>query len=181
MFAELGTSQLIHEILVTLMAEVAAIVNARPIAAIPSDVDEPQPLSPAILLTLKTRPLGPPPGKFVPTDLYARRRWRRVQYLADQFWLRWKREYLQSLQPRKKWQVPRRDLNDGDIVLVREKDQPRNDWPLGRVSAVKKSEDGHVRSAEIAILKEGKMKTVLRPIKELVLLVPTAKGNANPE
>ena len=41
MCAELGTSQLSHELLVTLMAEVAAIVNARPIAAVPSDVDEP--------------------------------------------------------------------------------------------------------------------------------------------
>ena len=66
------------------MAEVTAIVNARPIAAMPNDVDEPQPLSPSILLTMKTRPLGPPPGNFTPTDLYACRQWRRVQYLADQ-------------------------------------------------------------------------------------------------
>jgi len=43
MFAELGRSQLTHELLVTLMAEVAAIVNARPIAALPSDVDDPLP------------------------------------------------------------------------------------------------------------------------------------------
>lgn len=80
MFAELGSAQLTHELLVTLMAEVTAIVNARPIAAMPTDADEPQPLSPSMLLTMKTRPLGPPPGNFVPLDLYARRRSRRVQY-----------------------------------------------------------------------------------------------------
>ena len=84
MFAELGSHQLTHELLVTLMAEVTAIVNARPISAIPTDADEPQPLSPSMLLTMKTRPLGPPPGNFVPPDVYARRCWRRVQYLADQ-------------------------------------------------------------------------------------------------
>ena len=49
MFAELGSAQLTHELLVTLMAEVTAIVNARPIALVPTDVDEPQPLSPSML------------------------------------------------------------------------------------------------------------------------------------
>ena len=41
MFTELGQSQLTHKLLVTPMAEVVAIVNARPIAALPSDVDDP--------------------------------------------------------------------------------------------------------------------------------------------
>ena len=62
MLLEIGPRQLTHELLVTLMAEVSAIVNARPIATIPSDIEEPQPLTPAMLLTLKTRPLGPLPG-----------------------------------------------------------------------------------------------------------------------
>ena len=35
MFLEPGSNQLTHELLVTLMAEVSAIVNARPISAIP--------------------------------------------------------------------------------------------------------------------------------------------------
>lgn len=55
MFAELGRTQLTHELLITLMAEVVAIVNARPISALPSDPDDPRPLSPAMLLTMKTR------------------------------------------------------------------------------------------------------------------------------
>ena len=149
MLAELGSDQLTHELVVTLMAEVTAIVNARPIAAIPSDVDDPQLLSPAMLLTMKTRPLGPPPGDFQPPDLYARRRWRHIQYLADQFWLRWRRESLQSLQARKKWQEPRRNLNVGDVVLLKEEGDYRNDWPSGRVLAVFESEDGYVRKAEL--------------------------------
>lgn len=66
MFAELGKTQLTHKLLVMLMAEVAAIVNARPISALPSDPDDPQPLSPAMLLTMKTHPTGPPLGQFLP-------------------------------------------------------------------------------------------------------------------
>jgi len=121
---ELGSHQLTHELLVTLMAEVTAIVNARPIALVSTDVDEPQPLSPSMLLTMKTRPSGPPPGIFVPTDLYARRRWRRVQYLADQFWIRWKREWLQNMQSRGRWEESRRNVTDGDIVLMKDEGRP---------------------------------------------------------
>ena len=97
---EIGSSQLTHELLTTLMAEVTAIVNSRPISAIPSDIDEPQPLTPNMLLTMKTHPLGPPAGNFTPQDLHAQRPWRRSQYLSDQFWIRWRREYLQNLQDR---------------------------------------------------------------------------------
>ena len=172
MFLELGGSQLTHELLVTLMAEVTAIVNARPITTVPSDTDEPQPLSPAMLLTLKMRPLGPPPGEFVPADLYSCRRWRRVQYLADQFWVRWRREYVQTLQKRSKWNSPRRNLNTGDVVLVKEDGAHRNDWPLGRITEAIKSEDGEVRKAQVELLREGRKTTFLRPIKEFVLLVP---------
>ena len=103
MFLEIGSSQLTHELLTTLMAEVTGIVNSRPISAIPSDTDEPQPLTPNALLTMKTRPFSPPPGVFTPQDLYPQKRWRRTQYLADQFWIWWRKEYLQNLQMRPKW------------------------------------------------------------------------------
>lgn len=180
MFLELGGSQLTHELLVTLMAEETAIVNARPITTVPSDTDEPQPLSPAILLTIKTRPLGSPPGEFVPADLYSRRRWRRAQYLADHFWVRWRREYVQTLQGRSKWNSPKRNLSAGDIVLVKEDDAHRNDWPLGRITEAIKSEDGSVRKAEVEMLREGTKKRYLRPIKEFVLLIPVQPSGTQP-
>ncbi|PFX19006.1 hypothetical protein AWC38_SpisGene16590 [Stylophora pistillata] len=172
MLADLGPRQLTHEILNTFMAEVTAIVDARPIAALPSDINDPQPLSPAMLLTMKTRPPGPPPGNFLPPDLYANRRWSRVQCLADQFWLRWHREYLQNLQPRRKWYDARRDLAPGDVVLMKEDSQNRSDWPMGRVTEAIRSADGKVRKVSLRIVREGRGKVFLRPIKELILLVP---------
>ena len=85
MLLETRAQKLTHELLVALISEVTAIVNSRPITAIPG---EPPPLTPSMLLTQKTRPLGPLPGKFVSQDVYARRRLRKVQYLADLFWTR---------------------------------------------------------------------------------------------
>ena len=146
-FAELGSHQLTHKLLVTLMVEVTAIVNARPISATPTDADGPQPLSPSMLLTMKTRPLGPPPGNFVPPHIYARGCWRRVQYLETQFWIRWRREYFQSMQTRTKWVEPKRNLRTGDVVLVKEEGAYRNDWPIGRVSEATESDDSRVRKA----------------------------------
>lgn len=102
MFLELGRPQLTHELLVTLMAEVTGIINSRPIAALSPEVDQPQPLTPNMLLTMKSRPILPPPGVFTPADLYSRRHWRRAQFPADQFWSRWRREYLQHQQKRMK-------------------------------------------------------------------------------
>ena len=111
MLLEIGCPQLSHELLVTLMAEVTGIINSCPIALIPSDVDEPEPLTPAMLLSMKTRPLAPAPGRFVQQDLYAHNWWRKAQYLADQFWVRWKKEYLQNLQNRTKWETQQHNLN----------------------------------------------------------------------
>ena len=106
-------------------------------------------------------------------ELLARRRWRRIQYLADQFWARWRREYLQSLQRRRKWNTTSRDLTIGYVVLRKEEGAHRNSWPTGRVSDTIRSEDGHVRTVEVTLVQDGKRKTFLRPVKELVLLLPT--------
>ena len=61
MLMQIGGQQLTHELLTTIMAEVTGIVNSRPISIIPSDIEEPQPLTPAMLLTMMTCPLAAPP------------------------------------------------------------------------------------------------------------------------
>jgi hypothetical protein len=96
------THNLTHDVLVTLMAEVSAIVNARPIVPVSSDPDCPQILSPAALLTMKFDSGQQPVDGLTMKDLY-KDQWKRVQYLANQFWLRWRKEFLQSLQSRPKW------------------------------------------------------------------------------
>ena len=149
MLLKIGAAQLDDELLLMLMAEVSSIVNNRPITAVSADTDNPVPLSPSMLLTMKQKPLLSPPGVFVREDLYTRKRWRRVQYLAEQFWLRSKREFLQNLQSRTKWNERERILACGDVVLLKDKDLHRNDWSLGRVTEGVESEDGKVRKARI--------------------------------
>ena len=73
----------------TLVAETEAIINSRPLTVESlSDVNSEIPLSPSNLLTMKSDVIMPPPGVFNRPDLYSRRRWRRVQHIAGEFWSR---------------------------------------------------------------------------------------------
>jgi len=176
------STQLDDESLTTLMVEAEAIVNSRPLttesASSPGNL---HPLTPNQLLTMKSKVLLPPPGSFERPDLYSRKRWRRVQHLANEFWLRWRKEYLQTLQQRHRWTKPRRNLQLDDIVLLADDETlPRNKWRLARVSDVYPDEDGRVRKVQIVMAnqyldKHGKRtkpsQTLQRPIQKLVLLV----------
>jgi hypothetical protein len=96
--------QLDDELLHTLLLEAEAVVNSRPLTYLDaSSVESDTALTPAQLLTLKDRVVMPLPGNFVKEDLFCRKRWRRVQFLVNDFWYRWHREYLSQLQTRAKW------------------------------------------------------------------------------
>ena len=125
-------SLLDDDLLHTLMVEVECVVNSRPLTNVTSD-NLLEPLSPSQLLTLKSKVVYPPPGAFVKEDMYCRKQWRRVQFIADQFWIRWRKELLPTLQERKKWQRAKDNLQVGDIIMSVESDVPRSRWRLGRV------------------------------------------------
>ncbi|KAJ8039046.1 hypothetical protein HOLleu_16634 [Holothuria leucospilota] len=165
-----GEHKLTHEVLVTFMAEAVAIVNSLPISSISSDANDPAPLTPNMLLTQKTSPLQPFTDEFTRQDFYGRKRWRQVQYLADQFWLRWRKDYLQSLQPCQKWLHPQENLSTGDVVLLKEKDVVRGSWSLARVVRTLESEDGKVRKVDVLVCAEGTRRNFTRPISDLILI-----------
>lgn len=102
-------------------------------------------------------------------------RYKRVQYLAEQFWVRWREDYIHTLTTRHKWKTRQPCIACDDIVLVRDKQVPRNDWPMGRVVDVKKSPDNLVRSVTLKMPSKAgaKPRYLTRPITELVLLIPS--------
>ena len=164
------------ELFRTLMAETEAIINSRPLTVDSlADPLSPMPLSPIQLLTYKSDVVFPPPGEFERCDLYCRKQWRRAQFLANQFWHRWKVEYLASLQVRQKWTTTTRNFCVGDIVLVKDEDifTNRNGWPLARVEEVFTSDDGMVRKVALRVAKKqtDKTRSLIRPISKSVLLV----------
>ena len=88
----------------TFLYEAMVIVNSCALTV--DTINDPrsiEQLTPNHLIHMKTSTPLPPPGKFVKEDLYARKRWRRVQYLAEQFWSRWRKEYLDNKEKYKSW------------------------------------------------------------------------------
>ncbi|XP_040928808.1 uncharacterized protein LOC114866078 isoform X1 [Betta splendens] len=136
----------------TFLYEVMAIINSRPLTT--EHLNDPtslEPLTPNHILLMKSGIILPPPGQFVSQDLYLRKRWRQVQFLANEFWTRWKNEYLLNLQQRQIWQRDRRNIKVNDIVILKEDNSPRNQWKLAKVAEVYPSKDGKVRKVKLLI------------------------------
>jgi hypothetical protein len=164
------SSALSDESFRTLLAEAECIVNSRPLTV--ENLNDPTsvPITPNSLLTMKTKVVLPPPGEFQRADLYCRKRWRQVQHLANEFWLRWRKEFLCNLQVRQKWGSEKRNFAINDVVMVKDEDLPRNQWPLARVTKVfPDTEDGLVRRVQLLI--PTSKSELQRPIHKLVLLV----------
>ena len=162
--ALLSYQTLTDDLLVTLMTEAESIINSRPLTPILLDPDAEEPLTPNHLLMMRSS--TSPPGLFKGTDCYSQKRWRQVQYLADQFWLRFRREYLQTLQVRQKWHKKEPNFSVNDLVLMYDENAPRGSWPLGKVIEVYPDSQGNVRQ----VLVRTKTKTFKRPISKLCRL-----------
>ena len=161
---------LTHEVLSTFMAEVCAIVNGRPLVPVSSDPEVTDVLSPSVLLTQKQSVASFQMPEMGTKDAL-RSQWKRVQFLADKFWSRWRVEYVNYLQARSKWKTDGVTFKEGDVVLLKRDDVRRNEWPLGLIEKVFPSDDSKVRKVQVSVVDCGTRTSYVRPISRLVRLV----------
>ncbi|CAB3993642.1 Hypothetical predicted protein [Paramuricea clavata] len=102
-----------------------------------------------------------------PSTHNLREKWKLAHKLADEFWARWLKEYLPSLQERQRWLFPRRNLTKGDIVLMVKEDSPRGEWPLAAVEESYPDKNGHVRQMLIRAANQTQYR---RDVRKLCLL-----------
>ena len=154
----INDTALTYEEMLTLINQIEAILNSRPITPMSSNPNDPLPLTPAHLM------MGGPI-----TALYEKSlinipdnrltNWQKLNKMVQSFWNRYHKEYLNTLQQRHKWKSPTDNLNLGDIVLIYEENTPTNKWPIGRIVTLYPGTDGIVRAAEVRTLKEDSNKT----------------------
>ena len=173
-----------EEALNTFFTEVEAIVNSRPLTVETiNDVNNEITLSPSKLLTMKSKVVMPPPGDFGPPNIYSKRRWRRVQHISNEFWSRWRKEFLTTLQERQKWIRNRRNFAVGDIVILKQ-DCHRNDWQLAKIIKIYPDDNGRVRVVQLYIgvsyTKGLCSRVLMRPIDKIVLLVESRDDVRSP-
>ncbi len=174
LYTVMGVQPVSEEVLYTVLLEVEAILNAKPLGYTSSSVADLDAVTPNVLLMGRLD--GALPSVVYPKcEGLSKRRWRHGQVIADHFWARFIRCYLPTLQCRQKWHSTPADLSVDAVVLVIDPQFPRALWPVGRVIRVHQSADGHVRSADIQV----KDKVYTRPVARLITLpmIPETEEN----
>ena len=153
----------------TLVVVAEGILNSRPITPVSTDPDDYYVLTPNSFLhpgvvATESIQILPPSSELPPRILL--QSWRHVRNLVDGFWRRWRREYVTSLQQRRKWTGNRRNVVVGDVVLISE-NAPRDEWSLARIIETFPDREGNVRRVR---LRTKKKKELERHVNSLVLL-----------
>ena len=167
----------------TLITEVEAIVNSRPLSHISTE-DAEEPVTPSHLICGR-RLLSLPDGPYhedLEDDFLEHsvltKRLIELNKVLDHFWMRWKMEYLLELRNAHRPTTRKgvnRQIHVGEVVIVQDTDLPRGFWKLGRVEALITGTDGKVRGASIRIRSPDSQFTHLqRPIQLLYPLEVTS-------
>nr|CAH7762839.1 unnamed protein product [Callosobruchus chinensis] len=132
----------------TILVQVEAILNSRPISLLSESVEDLNPLTPSHFLV--GRPLMAVPDADVSTVPVNRLSlYQHIQQLVQHIWSRWSKEYVSERQVRTKWKVNQHSLQKGVLVLIKDDQQPPLRWKLGRVEEIHLGKDGIVRVATL--------------------------------
>lgn len=167
-----GEQKLTYEQFLTLLTQIEACMNLRPLCQLTEDVEEfDNYLTPGHFLTGGPI-LSTPQQNIDEKAICLRNRWKLTERMHQQIWKRWSEEYLTQLQTRSKWQKPSENLQVNDVVLIKENNIPPGKWALGRVMELHPGAVGYVRVTTIKTNKG----TIKRPITKLAPL-PMANEN----
>lgn len=149
----------------TLLTQIEAVMNSRPLIPLSSDPQDLSVLTPAHFI-IGDSLTSPVEYYYLDTADNRLSRWEHLQKVRQHFWQRWQREYLHQLQTRHKWNIYGTNIQPGALVLLQEDNTAPLHWPLGRIIDVHPGLDGVVRVASVKTAR-GIYK---RPVKKLSLL-----------
>ena len=158
--------KLTYEEFLTVLYQIEAVLNSRPLAPLPNDDDGIEPLTPGHFIVgkpLSALPEAPPAG-----SISLLKRWQLCKLLVNHFWKRWSLEYLTQLRRFNKWQHPSRNVQPGDLVAIHEDSPISTKWPLARVIKIYTGKDKLVRVATVRTASG----TYTRPVAKLALILP---------
>lgn len=124
------SNTLTFEELTTLLCDVEACLNSRPLAPLTDDQDDYDPLTPGHFLIGSAITAHPEPSIL---DVRENRltRWQMVRQMTKRFWKIWQTDYVNTLQQRAKWRRVRTNLKVGQLILLRNSLLPPCKWELG--------------------------------------------------
>lgn len=143
-----GNAHLTYEEYSTVLTQIEAILNSRPLSPLSTHPDDYLPLSPGHFLV--GRPLTAPASPdFQDVPVLRLDRYQRLEQIRQHFWTRWAKEYVSELQTRGKWRENKCHLRPNTLVVIKEDNSPPLKWSLGRIIATVPGRDGISRVADI--------------------------------
>lgn len=144
----IGDNHLNFEQFYTLLTQVEAILNSRPILPLSNDPTDIDALTPGHFLIGESLVAVPQShDSDIPTNRL--RQYKQLQKLAQRFWSLWSKDYLNTLQQRAKWKTRQENIKIGTLVLLKEENEPPLHWPMGRIVAVHPGADKLVRVVSV--------------------------------
>jgi len=165
LYRVIGSARLNYEEMTTVMAQIEACLNSRPLTPISYDPNDLCALTPGHFLIGDSLTSTPDPDLTIEKQNRLSR-WQHVQQIYQHFWRRWSNEFLSRLQQRPKWLKHRTDLKVGDMVLIKQDNLPPLKWKLGRVTIIHPGADGITRVVTVKTA-DGDL---IRPVVKLCLL-----------
>jgi hypothetical protein len=144
----LDQTHMTYEEMSTLLIQIEAVLDSRPLTPISDDPNDLRPLTPSHFLIGRSANFVPHP-QITASKVSSLQRWKRIELLKQQFWHRFSNEYILWLQQKTKWQSSTGELKEGVLVVVKDKTLPPLLWELGRVVRVIPGSDGVARVADI--------------------------------
>lgn len=161
----IGNSYLTYEQFSTILCQIEAVLNSRPLTQLSSEPGDFEALTPGHFLIGEPLVAVPDPCvENVPINRL--NSFKQQQQRVQHFWRRWSREYLNTLQQRNKWRWEKDDVQVGDLVLVVEDTSPGL-WKMGRIQDTHAGGDGRVRVVTVKTATN----VMQRPIVKLVPLI----------
>lgn len=162
----IGARMMEHEQLTTLLTDVEAILNSRPLTPLSDDPGDMQALTPAHFWNMEPLILPPSFRYTNDGDATGKKLWIERTRIVGHFWKRWENEYLTTLQERKKWRRERENVKVGQLVILKDENLPPAQWRIGRIQEIMPGKDGRVRNVVI----KTENSTFKRPIQKLCIL-----------
>ncbi|XP_043263201.1 uncharacterized protein LOC122403641 [Colletes gigas] len=162
----IGDTKLTYEELYTLLTQVEACLNSRPLYPLSDDPTDLSPLTPGHFLIGDTLNALPGPDiRHIPENRL--NRYQHIQRMLQHFWQRWNTEYLHQLQQRTKWQTASPSpLAPGTLVVVKEDNCPPLQWRMGRITELHPGKDTITRVVSVKV-SDGIVK---RPVTKICIL-----------
>lgn len=161
----IGDATLTYEEMSTLLSQIEACLNSRPISIMSTEVGDPSPLTPGHFLIGEAL-VTIPEINYETSTVSTLKRWHLTQRMLQNFWRRWSNEYLSQHLQRYKWRQRLPEPQIGDVVLVKENDLPPAKWLLGRIEQKHPGTDNLTRVVTLKC----KNSLIKRPVSKLCIL-----------